>query len=145
MLSALGRTADGRPVYGATLRGVGILAAGLGAILAFAVIAVIALGHANRALSSSEESTERRILTACMEGNARHAEALPQIAALIAGTPPKDPDERAAQGEAVEAILSGTKPSTAAGAIALHGLKDFAQIIAPAYNCAERVRRLTAP
>lgn len=132
---------------------------------------VVTLGHENRQrITDNEEIRTDSVRRSCEESNRRHQKAIPQIIGLIEnGTPPKDPAERQAQREAIAALLPphvkptpvpprgvpptlprpGTteqprpQPKTQAGRQALYGINAFIEIIAPAYNCDQRVQQFT--
>lgn len=94
-----------------------------------------------------KEARANSILLSCEQGNRRHKEAEPQIAILIQkGTPPTDPAARAAQAEATRALVGRRPPpKTKAGEIALSQIQRFVQLIAPAYNCQERLATFSRP
>lgn len=137
--------ANGRPtVYGFTIRGVGVLGASLGILLAALVLSVLAF-------RASGESTRNRVRTACLESNRRHVEAIPQVAALLKGTPPKTDAEAAAQVEVIVALrrlgggekLPKGSPRLPLARAELVQVLAFVQVLAPHYDCQKRVERLT--
>lgn len=94
-----------------------------------------------------KEARANSIQLSCQEGNRRHKEAEPRIAVLIQkGKPPPDPAARAAQDEAVRALIGKRPPpTTAAGKRALSQVEAFVQLIAPAYDCKQRLAKFTKP
>ncbi len=143
MIYVIGKTSDDRPVYGATLRGIGLLAGGFGAVATAIVIGVLALSQANTAITLSNEGQRARIQFTCEESNRRHQEVGPEVVALLTRTPPKDPAEHQAQSEAILALEGGTQPKTPNGERDLLTIQGFVQIFAPAYDCQQRVAKLT--
>lgn len=136
MIRPVARTEDGRTVYGFTIWGVALIAAFLGFIIAAAIFSYLAFGHANRA-------TRDRIVATCNEANERHRTATPEVVALVrSGKPLPDRAEREAQNEALTTLEGGGPPPSQAGRVALHELEGFIQVLAPAYNCTARLRKL---
>lgn len=135
--------ANGHPtIYGLTIRGVAVLGAALGVLLAALVLSVLAFRQ-------SGESTRNRIETSCRESNRRHVEAIPQVAVLLKSTPPKTQTEAAAEVEVIVALKklgSGRKlpkdsPQLPLAKQELTQVLGFVQILAPHYDCAKRVEQ----
>lgn len=137
MIRPVAQSESGRAVYGFTLRGIAVLAVGAGFILTAVVLGVIALAF-------SANSTTDRILFACHESNRRHQEAIPEVVALLKGTPPKTTAEAATQAEVLAALApGGREPKTQAARVELRQVQTFVQILAPRYDCAKRLEALT--
>lgn len=135
--------ANGHPtIYGLTLRGVAVLGAALGVLLAALVLSVLAFRAAG-------ESTRSRILTSCRESNRRHVEVVPLVIGLAKiPQPAQSPAEHAATAEAIKTLearlLHRLPPKLSPeGKVFLGRLDTFTQVLAPAYNCDERLARLT--
>lgn len=116
-----------------------------------------ALWLAFEAVAEIKDSRRNGIVISCHEANARHKKAIPQIVALIRNGEATAPRaQREAQEEAITALIGGPTtggvngtykpgpaPRTAAGRLALAQTNAFIDIIAPAYDCAQRVKEFT--
>lgn len=142
MIRAIGTSNGHPPVYGLTVRGLAVLAGALGVLLAAIVLSVLAF-------RATGESTRNRIETACRESNRRHVEAIPVVIGLAkAPQPGSSSAERAATVEAIKVLEARLlrRPSpklSAEGKVVLDRIEAFAQVLAPAYNCADRVAQLS--
>jgi hypothetical protein len=142
MIRPVATSEDDRAIYGFTLRGVSVLAAGFGVILAALVLSVIALVGLG-------QQTEKRILSACRESNQRHYDAYPFVIQIVrkGSRSGLTSEQRAAQVEAVAAIearRSGRRqpPLSLEARFFLERIDDFVEAIAPHYDCLRRVERL---
>lgn len=142
MIRAITKSNGLPAVYGLTIRGIAVLAAALGVLAAALVLSVLAF-------RASGESTRHRIETSCRESNRRHVEAIPVVIGLAkAPQPASSPAERAATAEAIQVLearlLRRPPPKLSPeGKVFLDRLEAFTQVLAPAYNCAERVKRFS--